>query len=50
MLFVAIRVPDNRQISPNALQCRVATQSQIHIGADSKNIIFALFWPENPSN
>ena len=28
---------------------RVATQSQIHIGTDSKNTIFALFWPENAS-
>ena len=29
---------------------RVATQSQIHIHADSKNTIFALFWSESPSN
>ena len=32
------------------LSTRVATQSQIHIGADSKNTIFALFRPESPSN
>ena len=24
--------------------------SQIHIGTDQKNTIFALFWPENASN
>ena len=30
--------------------CRVAPQSQIHIGTDQKNTIFALFWPENASN
>ena len=29
---------------------RVAPRSQNEIGADSKNTIFALFWPKNPSN
>ena len=29
---------------------RVITQSQISLGTDPKNTIFALFWPENPSN
>ena len=29
---------------------RIATQSQILIGTDSENTIFALFWLEPPSN
>ena len=29
---------------------RVATQSQIHIGRDSKNAIFALFWLNHSPN
>ena len=32
------------------LVTRVITQSQIPLGTDKKNTIFALFWPENPSN
>ena len=35
---------------PPGARCRVAPQSQIHIGTNSKNTIFALFWPENASN
>ena len=29
---------------------RVITQSQIPLGTDPKNTLFALFWPKNPSN
>ena len=36
--------------APQADQSRVAPQSKIHIGADSKNTIVALFWPESPFN
>ena len=40
--------PEPAKVKPQ--KNRVAPQSQNDIGADSKNTIFVLFWPKNPSN
>ena len=44
------RASERGLTGPPGARCRVAPQSQIHIGTDQKNTIFALFWPENASN
>ena len=44
------RASERGLTGPPGAHCRVAPQSQIHIGTNSKHTIFALFWPENASN